>query len=56
MARSEELRFWHTHLHYGPPKVRMLVVIGERPTTQQRLVGYRPEYILQPGEVTSHGR
>src|SRR5881398_2491472 len=54
MARSEELRFWHTHLHYGPPKVRMLVVIGERPTTQQRLVGYRPEYILQPGEVTSH--
>jgi len=33
---------------------QMLVVIGERPTTRQRLVGYRPEYILQPGEVTSH--
>jgi hypothetical protein len=32
----------------------MLVVIGERPTTRQRLVGYRLEYILQPGEVTSH--
>src|SRR6266404_7565979 len=32
----------------------MLVIIGERPTTRQRLVGYCPEYILQPGEVTSH--
>src|SRR5438270_9487789 len=42
------------HLHYGAPRYEMLVVIGERPATRQRLVDYRPEYILQPGEVTSH--
>src|SRR6266576_486171 len=59
---QHQRRTWHhrkncgsgAHLHYGAPMYEMLVVIGERPTTRQRLVGYRPEYILQPGEVTSH--
>src|SRR5437763_1965849 len=53
MATSEDCGSV-AHLHYGAPRYEMLVVIGERPTTRQRLVGYRPEYILQLGEVTSH--